>query len=131
MINTDRIVPITKTDLLSLIGTVLTLNGTSYGVVQADNVEGDFDVTGSGSIGNKLCAEPVKSLNLHTGVTAATVYFVAAYDFEGITFHEGTATFNSSYLDNDDVLKDGCTLYKAVLSSSTITLTAVTPVPAA
>lgn len=131
MINKDRIVSITKIDLLSLIGTILGLGGTSYTVLDAVSVEGDFDLTGSGAAGNKLCSEPVKTLNFHTGVTSGTVYFVAAYDFEGITFHEGTATFNSSYLDNDDVLKDGCTLYKAVLSSSTITLTAVTPVPAA
>ena len=58
------------------------------------------------------------------------MYFVADYGFEGITFHEGNATFNSSNLDNEDVLKDAATLYKAVLASSTITLTAVTPVPA-
>lgn len=131
MINNERIVPITKTDYLSLIGTILGLGGTSYGVVEAVDDEGNFDLTGSGAAGNKLCAEPVKRFNFHTGVTSGTVYFVAAYDFEGITFHEGTATFNSSYLDNDDVLKDASTLYKAVLSSSTITLTAVTPVPAA
>lgn len=131
MINYDRIVPITKIDYLSLIGTVLGLNGTSYTALNAVDSEGNFDLTGSGAAGNKLAAEPVKTLNFHTGVTSGTVYFVAAYDFEGITFHEGTATFNSSYLDNDDVIKDGATLYKAVLSSSTITLTAVTPVPAA
>lgn len=130
MINKDRIVSVTKTDYLSLIGTILGLNGTSYSVLNADDAEGNFDLTGSGAAGNKLCAEPVKTLNFHTGVTSGTVYFVSAYDFEGITFHEGEATFNSSYLDNDDVLKDAATLYKAVLSSSTITLTAVTPVPA-
>lgn len=128
MINKDRIVPVTKTDLLTLLGTVLGLIGTSYTVLTADTVNGDFDLTGSGAAGNKLCAEPVKTLNFHTGVTSGTVYFVAAYDFEGITFHEGTATFNSSNLDNDDVKKDASTLYKAVLSSSTITLTAVSPV---
>lgn len=131
MINNNRVVPITKIDWLSLIGTVLGIGGTSYGVLDAANVEGDFDLTGSGAAGNKLCGQPVKTLNFHTGVTSGTVYFVAAHDFAGITFHEGAATFNSSYLDNDDVIKDGVTLYKAVLSSSTITLTAVTPVPAA
>lgn len=131
MINNDRIVPVTRIDLLSLIGTVLGLGGTSYSVLNSTDVEGDFDLTGSGAAGNKLCGQPVKTLNFHTGVTSGTVYFVAAHDFEGITFHEGTATFNSSYLDNDDVRGDCATLYKAVLSSSTITLTAVTPDPAA
>lgn len=131
MINLERIVPITKVDWLSVVGTIMTLGGTSYGVLNAVDDQGTFDLTGSGAAGNKLCSEPVKSLNFHTGVTSGTVYFVAAHDFAGITFHEGAATFNSSYLDNDDVIKDGATLYKAVLSSSTITLTAVTPVPAA
>lgn len=130
MINKDRIVPVTKTDLLTLIGTVMALIGTSYTVLEADTIDGDFDLTGSGAAGTKLCAQPVKSLNFHTGVTSGTVYFVADYGFEGITFHEGNATFNSSNLDNEDVLKDAATLYKAVLASSTITLTAVTPVPA-
>ena len=110
MINTNRVVPITKIDWLSLIGTVLGIGGTSYGVLDAENVEGNFDLTGSGAAGNKLCGQPVKTLNFHTGVTSGTVYFVAAHDFAGITFHEGTATFNSSYLDNDDVIKDGVTL---------------------
>lgn len=131
MINNDRIVPITRIDLLSLIGTVLALGGTSYTVLPSLDVEGDFDLTGSGAAGNKLCAQPVKTLNFHTGVTSGTVYFVAAHDFAGITYHEGQATFNSSNLDNEDVVGDAATLYKAVLSSGTITLTAVTPVPAA
>jgi len=131
MINNDRIVPITRIDLLSLIGTVLGLNGTSYTVLESLDVEGDFDLTGSGAAGNKLCAQPVKTLNFHTGVTSGTVYFVAAHDFEGITYHEGPATFNTSNIDNEDVVGDAATLYKAALSSGTITLTAVTPVPAA
>ena len=131
MINNDRIVPITRIDLLSLIGTVLALGGTSYTVLPSLDGEGDFDLTGSGAAGNKLCAQPVKTLNFHTGVTSGTVYFVAAHDFAGITYHEGQATFNSSNLDNEDVVGDAATLYKAVLSSGTITLTAVTPVPAA
>ena len=42
MINKDRIVPVTKTDLLTLLGTVLGLIGTSYTVLTADTVNGDF-----------------------------------------------------------------------------------------
>ena len=128
MINYDRIVPVQKIDLLSLYGTVLTIGNVSYGILAATGVEGDFEVTGSGAAGTKLCNQPVKTLDLKSGVTAATVYFVAGYDFEGIKVAGAAPTFNSSYLDNDDVLHDGVTLYKAVLDSGTVTLTAVTPI---
>lgn len=127
MINNDRIVPVQKIDFLSFIGTVLGLIGTSYGVLSASDVAGDFEVTGSGAVGNKLANQPVKSLDFKSGVTGGTVYFVAAYDYEGIkvagsaaTIAEGSATVNP----------DGITLYKAVLSSGSVTITAVTPVVA-
>lgn len=128
MINNDRIVPVMKIDLLSLFGTILGIGGTSYSVLAASDIEGDFSVTGSGSAGTFLCNQPVKSLDFPSGVTGATVYFVSAYDFEGLTVAGAAPTFNSSNLDNDDVLADGVTLYKAVLSSGSVTLTAVTPV---
>ena len=130
MINKDRIVPVQKIDFLSLIGTILNIHGTSYNVLAASDVEGDFSVTGSGAAGNFVANQPVKSLDFPSGVTGGTVYFVADYAFEGITVAGAAATFNGSYLDNDDVLKDGITLYKAVLASGTVTLTAVTPVVA-
>lgn len=127
MINNDRIVPIQKTDFLTLIGTVLALGGTSYTIGKPSDVEGDFSVAGSGSVGNVLCNQPVKSLDIPSGVTACAVYFVAGYDFTAITVAGAAPTFDSDHLDNDDVLADGVTLYKAVLSSGTVTLTAVTP----
>jgi energy-converting hydrogenase Eha subunit C len=126
MINNDRIVPVQKIDFLSLIGTVMTLIGTSYGVIDASDVEGTFSVTGSGSVGNKLAAQPVKSLDFASGVTAGTVYFVAAYDYAGITVNG-----SESYGDGSATVKpDGITLYKAVLSSGAVTVTAVTPIAA-
>ena len=128
MINNDRIVPVQKIDLLSLLGTVMTLASISYSILQTSDVEGDFSVTGSGSAGTFLCNQPVKSLDFPSGVTGATVYFVPAYSFEGITVAGAAATFNGSYLDNDDVQPDGVTLYKAVLSSGSVALTAVTPI---
>ena len=127
MVNNDRIVPVQKMDFLSLIGTCMVLDGTSFGVLAASNVEGDFSVSASGAAGNKLCNQPVRSLDFVSGTTSGTVYFVPAYDYQGIKVAGAAASFNSSYLDDDDVKKDGITLYKAVLSSSTITLTAVTP----
>ena len=125
MINKDRIVPIQKTDLLSLIGTVLTIANVSYGVLASTDIEGDFEVTGSGAAGNKLANQPVKTLDFKSGVTGGTVYFVAAYDYAGIkvagvaaTIADGSAT----------VKNDGATLYKAVLASGEVTISAVTPV---
>lgn len=128
MINLDRVVPIQRMDLLTMIGTVLTIGSVSYNVLASSDIEGDFSVTGSGSAGTFLANQPVQTLDFPSGVTGATVYFVADYDFEGITVAGAAATFNSSYLDNDDVQPDGCTLYKAVLASGTVTLTAVSPV---
>lgn len=127
MVNNDRIVPIQKIDLLSMYGTILAIANVSFAVIAATDVTGDFSVTGSGAAGNKLANQPVTTLDFASGVTGGTVYFVPAYDFTGITVAGAAATFNSSYLDNDDVEPDGVTLYKAVLSSGTVTLTAVTP----
>lgn len=122
MVNNDRIVPIMKIDFLSLIGTVLGLLGTTYSVLEATDIEGDFSVTGSGAAGNFLANQPVKSLDFPTAVTGATVYFVPALDFIEITKAETAVTPSG-----DDIVADGITLYKAVLSSGTVTVTAITP----
>ena len=84
MINTQRIVPIQKVDFLTLIGTVMTLANVSYSVLASSDIDGDFTVTGSGSVGNLLANQPVESINFADGVTGATVYFVPAYDYTGI-----------------------------------------------
>ena len=85
MINTNRIVPVQKTDFLTLIGTVLTIANVSYTALEATTIEGAFSVTGSGSAGTFLANQPVQSLDFPSGVTGATVYFVPAFDFTGIT----------------------------------------------
>ena len=119
MINSNRIVPVQKTDLLSLYGTVLNLIGTSYTVLQSTDVEGNFAVTASGAAGNKLANQPVKTLDFTSGTTSGTVYFIPAYDFDcfKIAGVKVTAT--------GDVEADGATLYKAVLADSAITVTAL------
>ena len=127
MINTERIVPIQKMDFLSMIGTILTLNSTSYSVLEATTVDGAFSVTGSGSAGTFLANQPVQTLDFASGVTAGTVYFVAAYDFTAITVAGSAATIDDSGLDLDDIQADGITLYKAVLASAEVTITAITP----
>lgn len=127
MINTNRIVPIVKTDLLSIYGTMLALASVSYGVLKSSDILGDFSVTGSGAAGNFLCNQPVKTLDIPAAVTGCTVYFVAGYDFSGLTVAGAAPTFGEGYT-NDTILPDCATLFKAVLSSGTVTVTAVTPV---
>lgn len=125
MINNDRIVPIQKTDLLSMIGTVLNIASVSYAVLAATDIEGDFSVTGTGAAGNFLANQPVKTLDFPEAVTGGTVYFVPAYDYEGITVAGAAATIADG---SATVSPDGVTLYKAELASGEVTVTAVTPV---
>lgn len=128
MINNDRIVPIMKMDLLTMFGTILGLHGTSYTVLASNDVEGDFSVTGTGAAGNKLANQPVKTLDFASGVTSGTVYFVAAYDYAGITVAGAAATIADG---SATVVADGATLYTAALSSGEVTITAVSPVVSA
>ena len=121
MINKDRIVPVQKTDLLSLIGTVLGLIGTSYTVAKSPDVEGNFVIEADGAAGVVLANQPVKSLNFADGVTSATVLFIADFDYTGFSI-DGTAAEITG-----TVVADGVSLYKAVLADSAITVTAVTP----
>lgn len=125
MVNKDRIVPIQKMDLLTMIGTILALHGTSYAVLAASTIEGAFSVTGSGAAGNKLANQPVQTLDFASGVTSGTVYFVAAYDYAGITVAGAAATIADG---SATVEPDGVTVYKAVLGSGEVTITAVSPV---
>ena len=127
MINTSRVVPVQKTDYLSLIGTILGLIGTSYAVAESETVLGDFKITGTGAAGNFLVDQPVKTLDIGSGVTSATVFFCADYGFDGITVNGAAATISDSGLVLAAVKKDAVTLYKAVYADSAVTITAVTP----
>ena len=130
MINKDRIVPVTKSDLLSLYGTILTIASVSFTVLASKDVEGTFEVTGSGAAGTFLANQPVGTLDFKSGVTGGTVYFVADYDFSAIKVAGAAATLADASLDLDEVEKDAGTLYKAVLSSGEVTISAVSPVVA-
>lgn len=121
MINSNRIVAITKTDLLTAVGTVLGLIGTSYDVIASGDVEGNFVVTGTGDVGNLLANQPVKTLDFADGVTAGVVYFVADYDFGG--FKVGGVAVETA-----DVKADAATLYKATLGSGSVTVAAISPI---
>lgn len=116
MINNKRIVPVQKTDLLTLIGTMMKLAGTSVTAIEASDI-GVFAVTGSGDVGNKIANEPVVTLDFKTGVTAAVVYFVPDVNYKGFKV-AGTAVTTAGA----EVDPDGVTLYTATLSSSTVTI---------
>lgn len=121
MINSDRIVPVTATDLITLYGLILkqdTTNNSTLAALNALDVEGDFKIT-SGSA-PLLASQPAKSIDIDataSSVTAATIYFVPAYDYKGFTI-DGVAITPTG-----TVTADGSTLYKAVLATGAVTIT--------
>ena len=127
MVSKDRIVPIQKLDRISAFGEVLAVANVSTTLVKASNPQGDFSVTGSGSAGNKLLNEPARSIELANAITGVTVYFVTGIEFKGITKNSAAVTLASASLGYDDLACDGVTMYKAVLSSGEVTISAVTP----
>lgn len=118
MINKDRIVPVQATDLITLYALILKQdsNNATLAKVDAENAEGDFAITAAAT--PLICSEPAKVIDLAAAVTSATIYFVPTYDFEGITLAGVAAEIA-------DVDADGNTLYKAVLSSGSVTVTKV------
>ena len=127
MVNSDRIVPIEKIDYLSMIGTILKIANVSTAVVAADDVEGNFSITGSGSVGNKLANQPVVSADFKSGVTAAVLYFVADPAFTGFKVAGAAATLGGGSITYANVKKDGVTLYTATFGSGTVTIAEISP----
>ena len=80
MINKDRIVPVTKSDLLSLYGTMLVLSGKNVTVADAKTVNGAFELEETGEF---ILSQPAKRVDMN-GDIQATFYFIPDYDFEGI-----------------------------------------------
>lgn len=123
MINNDRIVPITAIDLISNYGLILAAaaaaaSGTAPTKIDATDTAGDFtQATNSATV---IASEPVKAFNFASTATAGTVYFVPAYDYTGFQLN-GTATTTAGAT----VAADGRTLYKATLSSGTVTIAKV------
>ena len=122
MINNDRIVPVTATDLITLYGVILkqdTTNNSSLAKLTAD-AAGEFQIkSGSAPL---IANEPAKSIDIDataSSVSACTVYFVPAYDYKGFTIDGSAVTPTGT------VEADGRTLYKAVLATGAITITKV------
>lgn len=118
MINTDRIVPVTATDLITLYGLILkqASANSSLAKLEADGI-GEFQVkSGSAPL---LAAEPVKKIDIdatESSVSAATIYFVPAFDYKGFSIDGADIT------PTGDVVADGRTLYKATLASGAVTI---------
>lgn len=111
MINTDRIVPITEIDLISMYGLILKLTGVNVTALDATATNGQFE--GFDTSGTCICSEPVKSFGFVIGsTTGSVIYFVAAYDYVGFINNNGAVTTTG-----DTVNADGRTLYKATLGS--------------
>lgn len=116
MINTDRIVPVTATDLVSLYSVILAQNSNNSGMTKATATNPGVFSIASGSI--VMANEPVKTLDLASAITAIKIYFVPAYDYAGftqggtpVTIADGSAT----------VEPDGRTLYSATLATGEVT----------
>lgn len=118
MINNDRIVPVTATDLISLYGLILkqASANSSLAKLEADAI-GEFTVkSGSAPL---IASEPVKKIDIDataSSVSSATIYFVPAYDYAGFSI-DGTAVTPTG-----DVVADGRTLYVATLATGAITI---------
>lgn len=120
MINNDRIVPVTKTDLITLYANILTIAGTSVTAVNANDASGVFEIT-EGS-GNMIASEPVSSCDFGEDVTAAVLYFVPGYDYTGFSI-DGTAVTPES--GSATVDPDGVSLYTATLADGAVTIAKV------
>ena len=122
MINKDRIVPVTATDLLTLYAIILKQDSDNAQLeaVDAETVDGAFKITdGTNPL---IASEPVRVCDIDataSSVSACTLYFVPSYDYEGFTIDGAKVT------PTGDVIADGNTLYKAVLSSGAITIAKV------
>lgn len=108
MINTDRVVSVTKTDLISLYSVILAAASVSATKISASDAEGNFVIASAS--GTLIADEPVKSVEITAG-TSATIYFVAGSDFDGFTIAGTKVTTTGA-----DVVADDATLYTATLS---------------
>lgn len=124
MINSNRIVPVQAIDLISLYGLILLQDSNNSGLAKLDAYEiAKFQVkTNSAKL---IASEPVKSLDFDataSSVSAGTVYFVPAHDYEGVSI-DGTVVTPAD--GSAEVDPDGKTLYKAVLATGAVTITKI------
>lgn len=121
MINTERIVPVQAISLLDNYAVILCAAAAAASGTAPEKLSASEPGIFAPAANSKtyLADEPVKKLTFGGSVTAETVYFVPALDFEGFA-KTGAAITESGTVD-----KDGHTLYKAVLSSGAVTYTKI------
>ena len=112
MINNDRIIPITKTDFLTLIATLANVFEEPFTILKGTS-DGVFAVTEAPET-QALCNQPVKRIDIASDVSTVTIGFVPAYDFEGIYYNGVALTLPV------EVQKDGISLYGIGLVSGEI-----------
>ena len=122
MINNDRMVPVTATDLISLYSVILAQNSnnSSLAKLAASDTEGNFQIKTNSAV--LIADEPAVSIDFDataSSVSAGTVYFVPAYGYKGFTI-DGVAVTPTGA-----VVADGRTLYKATLATGAITIAKV------
>lgn len=117
MINKDRIVPVTKTDLITLYSVILAQdsNNSSMEKLAAADVEGNFAVATNSK--TYLAAEPVKEVVFGASITACTLYFMPGVDFAGFKKTGATLTISGEVGDPG--------LYSATLSTNALTIAKV------
>lgn len=124
MINSDRIVSVTKTDLISLYSVILAQDSNNSGLAKlvSTDIAGDYQITTDDAIA--IADQPVVSCDIDataSSVDACTLYFMADPAFTGFSI-DGDAVEAAE--GSVDVVADG-SLYKAVLASGDITITKV------
>ena len=125
MINKDRIIPIQRTDYLSLISTIVACVGYSQVMnldkldyVMAKNVEGDFELPAGESGTAYILTEPAKSIDV-TDITAGAAYFfVPAYNFEG---------FSAEVDGAQKIVKDGVSMFVITNDGTDTAVRLITP----
>lgn len=124
MINSNRIVPVMATDLISLYSTILVQASGNSGLAKlaSSDVAGNYQIKTNNAV--LIADQPVASCDIDataSSVSAATLFFVADPAFAGFTI-DGVAETPAA--GSVDVVADGG-LYKAVLASGDITITKV------
>jgi hypothetical protein len=117
MINTERIVPIDRCDLITMYGLIIKQGTATLAKVDAADADGNFEITAAST--PLIASEPVATCDFAEAVTSATLYFVPAYDFVGFSL-AGTMVTPTG-----DVEADGRTLYKAELATGAVTITKI------
>ena len=84
MINTDRVVPVMATDLISLYAVILKQDSNNSGLTKlAASAPGEFTQSTNSAVA--IAVEPVTKLDFAAAATAGTVYFVPSLDFKGFS----------------------------------------------